>query len=110
MTLPLEVHVTAGTRDEAEKIVKTAVEGRVAACGQISGPIASTYWWEGKVQHDEEYLILMKTTKERLDDLVKVVKETHSYDVPEIVAVPIEGGLSDYLSWIKEQTAEQPSA
>ncbi|GHH68485.1 divalent-cation tolerance protein CutA [Streptosporangium violaceochromogenes] len=109
MTPYLEVHVTAGTREEAEKICGAAVRGRAAACAQIVGPISSVYWREGKVQRDEEFLILMKTGKDRLDDLIALVKAEHSYETPEIVAIPIEGGLADYLTWIKAETAESPS-
>ncbi|MCD0450463.1 divalent-cation tolerance protein CutA [Actinocorallia sp. API 0066] len=105
MSRHLEVHVTASSREEAQSIIDAAVESRTAACAQISGPISSTYWWQGEIQRDEEFLILMKTTKERLDDLVEVVRSAHSYDTPEIVAVPIEGGLADYLNWITEETA-----
>ncbi|RSN61911.1 divalent-cation tolerance protein CutA [Actinomadura sp. WAC 06369] len=109
MTQNLEVHVTAGDREEAEKIVTGAVEGRLAACAQISGPITSAYWWEGKLEKDEEFLVVMKTTEDRLDELVGSVKAAHSYDTPEIVAVPIVGGLGDYLEWIKEETAAPSS-
>ncbi|GAA4224829.1 divalent-cation tolerance protein CutA [Actinomadura meridiana] len=90
-------------------MVRAAVEGHLAACAQISGPITSTYWWQGKLENDEEFLIVMKTTDERLDDLVTSVKANHSYDTPEIVAVPIVGGLGDYLTWIREETAAPSS-
>ncbi|WP_131740976.1 divalent-cation tolerance protein CutA [Actinomadura roseirufa] len=109
MTQNLEVHVTAGSREEAEKVAQAAVEGRLAACAQISGPIASTYWWQGKVEKDEEFSVVLKTTSARLDDLIAAIKAVHSYDTPEIVAVPIVGGLGDYLTWIKEET-EAPSS
>src|SRR5690606_7253670 len=105
MTRHVEVHVTAGTREEAERIVNAAVESRAAAGAQISGPIASTYWWKGEIQRSEEFFILMKTAADRLVDLVVVVREAHSYETPEIVAVSIEGGLADYLNWITEETA-----
>lgn len=105
MTRHVEVHVTAGTREEAERIVDAVVGSRVAAGAQISGPIVSTYWWQGEVQRSEEYLILMKTVTDRLDELIVVVREVHSYETPEIVAVPIEGGLANYLTWITEETA-----
>lgn len=108
MSRHVEVHVTADSREEAERIVNAAVASRVAAGAQISGPIASTYWWKGEIQRNDEYLILMKTTTDRLDDLILVVKEAHSYETPEIVAIPIEGGLADYLNWITEETAASP--
>ncbi|MFC4118528.1 divalent-cation tolerance protein CutA [Nonomuraea zeae] len=104
----VEVHVTADSREEAERIVNSVVVSRVAAGAQISGPITSTYWWKGEIQRNDEYLILMKTTMDRLDDLIVVVREAHSYETPEIVAVPIEGGLAGYLNWITEETAASP--
>lgn len=110
MTQALEVHVTAGSREEAEQIVEIAVKGRLAACAQISGPITSSYWWKGGLAKDEEFLIVMKSTDERLDALTAAVTEAHSYETPEIVAVPIVGGLGDYIRWIKEETVKPSSA
>ncbi|WP_433259728.1 divalent-cation tolerance protein CutA (plasmid) [Streptosporangium sp. CA-135522] len=109
MSFHVEVRVAAGSLEEAESIVAAAVQGRVAAGAQITGPITSTYWWKGEIQRAEERLILMKTTTARLEDLVAVVRAAHSYDTPEIVAVPIEGGLADYLNWITEETTEPAS-
>ncbi|MBG0827316.1 divalent-cation tolerance protein CutA [Planomonospora sp. ID67723] len=106
----LEVHVTAGSREEAEEIGAVAVRERVAACAQIVGPVSSVYRWKGEVRRDEEFLILMKTSKDRLDELVSAVKAAHSYETPEIVAVPIEGGSADYLHWIGTETAEPRQA
>lgn len=101
----IEVHVTAGDRDEAARISRVAVERRLAACAQTVGPITSTYWWEGKVEESEEWLVLFKTTADLFDKLAASVRETHSYDVPEIIAVPVRAGISDYLSWITKETA-----
>jgi periplasmic divalent cation tolerance protein len=109
MTQTLEVHVTASSQEEAQEVVRAAVESRIAACAQISGPITSTYWWRGKLEHDEEYLVVMKTTEQRIDELVQVINAAHSYETPEIVAVPIVGGLGDYLAWIREETEASPS-
>ncbi|WP_283133937.1 divalent-cation tolerance protein CutA [Rhizohabitans arisaemae] len=109
MSQHVEVHVTAGTREEVVRIADAVVEGRVAAGAQISGPISSTYRWKGEIQRNNEYLVLMKTTQQRLDALVKVVRETHFYETPEIVAAPIEGGLAKYRDWITEETAEPTS-
>lgn len=108
-TQHLEVRVTAGTEDEATKIVNAAVESRTAACAQVSGPIRSTYWWQGAIERSEEFLITLKTTDSKLDELVRVVRAAHSYDVPEIVAVPIRGGLGEYLEWITAETAGSAS-
>mgnify|MGYP001123642505 CR=1 FL=1 len=102
--------MTAGSREEAERVVDAAIRGRAAACAQITGPITSTYWWRGEVQRDEEYLILLKTAQDRLDDLVRLVREVHSYETPEIVAVPIVGGLADYLDWVTAETREPKPA
>ncbi|WP_119727924.1 divalent-cation tolerance protein CutA [Thermomonospora amylolytica] len=100
----VEVHVTTGSRDEARKITRAVVEGRVAAGAQIVGPISSTYWWRGEIQEDEEFLVLMKTAEDKLEELTSVVRACHSYEVPEIVAVPIVGGLGEYLGWITAET------
>ena len=107
MTVHVEVRVTAGSREEAERVVEAVVRGRVAAGAQISGPITSTYWWKGEVRRDEEYLILMMTTEDRLEELTRLVQETHSYEVPQIVAVPITGGLRAYLDWITDETTQR---
>lgn len=110
MNEPVEVRVTTDSQEEAEKICTAVVAGRVAACAQITAPIRSTYWWEGKIETAVELMILMKTTSERLDELVEVVRANHSYDTPEIVAVPITGGLADYLTWITTETTPQGEA
>ncbi|WP_460362171.1 divalent-cation tolerance protein CutA [Actinocorallia lasiicapitis] len=101
----LEVRVTAASWEQAERIAEVVVGGRLAAGAQVSGPITSVYWWEGEVRRGEEFLVLMKTTSGRLEELVEVVRGVHSYEVPEIVAVPIEGGLGEYLGWITAETA-----
>ena len=100
----LQVLTTTDSRMAAELIARAVVEARAAACAQIVGPITSTYWWEGKVQTGEEWQILMKTTAERYDALAAVIRQAHSYDVPEIIATPISTGGADYLSWISNET------
>ncbi|GII75860.1 hypothetical protein Sru01_08420 [Sphaerisporangium rufum] len=101
----VEVHVTAGGREEADRICAAVVERRVAACAQVVAPITSTYRWQGRVERSEEWLLFMKTTAQRFDDLAAVVRELHSYDVPEIVAIPLAGGTPDYLDWIRTETS-----
>ena len=82
----------------------------MAAGAQVWGPITPTYRWRGEVRQDEEYLVLVKTVRGRLDDLVRLVRKVHSYEMPEVVAVPIDGGLADYLTWVTDETRERTSA
>jgi len=87
---------------EAERIAKRLVDERLAACVNVLPNISSTYRWKGKVEHAREVLLLMKTSHERLDRLMAKVKELHSYEVPEILALPIERGSQEYLKWLEE--------
>jgi len=86
---------------ESEKIAKTVVENKLAACANIVKNINSFYWWENKVQNDTEDLIIFKTQKSKLKKLIKKIKEIHSYTVPEIIAFDITKGNKNYLDWIK---------
>ncbi|MER5426608.1 divalent-cation tolerance protein CutA [Streptosporangium roseum] len=100
----IEVRVTASSRDEADRICSAVVGQRLAADCQILAPIESTYWWAGEIRRSEEWLLLMKTTVERFDELARRVRELHSYEVPQIVAVPVVAGTADYLEWIRRET------
>lgn len=104
----LEVRVTAGTVDEASRISSSVVARRLAAAVQIVAPITSTYWWKGELHRREEWLLLMKTTSSRFEELAACVREIHSYEVPEIVAVPLVMGTDDYLEWIRQETSPMP--
>ncbi|GIH22188.1 hypothetical protein Aph01nite_04980 [Acrocarpospora phusangensis] len=104
MTEHIEVRVTAGSPAEAERICGAVVGARLAACAQTVGPIVSTYWWEGRVQRSEEWLLLLKTRADLFGELVRAVRAEHSYDVPEIVAVKLADGLPEYLTWITQET------
>ncbi|MEU7990505.1 divalent-cation tolerance protein CutA [Streptosporangium canum] len=77
---------------------------RLAADCQIIAPIESTYWWAGEIQRSEEWLLLMKTTIGRFEELARRVRELHSYEVPQIVAVALVAGTADYLEWIRRET------
>ncbi|GAA0837825.1 divalent-cation tolerance protein CutA [Streptosporangium amethystogenes subsp. fukuiense] len=100
----VEVRVTTSSREEAERICSAVVGRRLAADCQIIAPIESVYWWEGEIQRSEELLLLMKTTAGRFEDLARRVRESHSYEVPQIVAVPLVVGNTDYLDWIRRET------
>ena len=94
------VLMTAGSSEEAERIADALVAEMLAACVNVLPGVISVYRWEGELQRDEEWLLVAKTTREVLDDLVQCVKALHSYDLPEIIALPIEGGSEAYLRWI----------
>jgi periplasmic divalent cation tolerance protein len=109
MTDKLIVFVTCGNRELAEKVAMNVVAERLAACVNIVPGIRSCYEWEGTIEWSDELLMLMKTTRERYPQLELRVRELHEYDVPEIVAVPIEAGLAKYLDWIAANTVISPS-
>lgn len=92
-------------RAAAEALAAQLVERRVAACVNIMSPCRSVYRWRGEVQHDEEHPLLIKTTLERYAALEQAIRAAHPYELPEIVAVPIERGLPEYLRWLAEETA-----
>ena len=100
----IEVHSTTSSREEADRIVAAVVGERLAACAQVVGPISSTYWWKGKIEHAQEFFLMMKTTRNRFEDVARVIRENHSYEVPDIVAVSIADGVADYLGWISAET------
>jgi len=83
---------------------RAAVQARLAACAQVAGPVASTYWWEGGIERAEEWLVMLKLPASRFSELATFITERHSYDEPEIVAIPIVAGAAGYLTWITEET------
>ncbi|WP_328469750.1 divalent-cation tolerance protein CutA [Streptomyces sp. NBC_00448] len=99
------VQTTTDSAERAEQLARVAVEARAAACAQIDGPIRSVYWWEGEVRAEQEWRVLFKTPAERYDTLQALLKSAHTYDTPEIIAVPIERGSAPYLAWLDAETA-----
>lgn len=98
------VLVTAGNQQEAELIGRALVEKKLAACCNIIGPITSIFYWEGRLCEEEELLLVIKSVKERFDQIVTTVKQVHSYTTPEIIALPIVAGATDYLNWVAAET------
>ena len=90
--------------EAAEELGRGIVEARLGACVQIVGPIHSVYRWEGNVQIDQEWQCWIKTSIDRLEALTEYIKKNHSYDVPEVVALPIVGGSENYLTWVTDET------
>ena len=103
MTEYIQIYTTTEKKDEAGMIAETVVKRRLAACAQVVGPITSTYWWEGAIEEAEEWLCIMKSRKDLYDSLEKAILDVHSYDVPEIVAVPIVSGSRSYLQWLNNE-------
>ena len=94
------VIVTTAGRDEAEAIVHRSLEARLIACANIVGPVFSHFHWSGKIEKAEEYLILMKSRRDLFEKLSESVKALHSYEVPEILALPIVDGSKAYMDWL----------
>lgn len=101
----LVVLITTPSMEVAEKIASHLVEQRLAACVNITTPVRSIYRWEGKIERDEEILLICKTRRDLFDpDFTTAVKALHPYTVPEIIALPIEMGSATYLDWIQAET------
>jgi periplasmic divalent cation tolerance protein len=100
----LQVQTTTDSRAEAVELARAAVTARFAACAQVAGPVASTYWWEGEMERAEEWLVIMKLPADRYADLSALLTRLHSYDEPEIIAMPICAGSAGYLAWIRDET------
>ncbi|WP_433273103.1 divalent-cation tolerance protein CutA [Actinosynnema sp. CS-041913] len=98
------VITTTDSEDAAATLARAVVEARLAACVQISAPIRSVYRWDGRVQDDQEWQLWIKTAYDRVDELTDFVKANHSYDTPEVLALPVLGGNPDYLAWVTEET------
>ena len=98
----LIVFMTASNREEAMKIVRTLLEERLIACGNIVDSVSSLFWWKGEIEEEKEVLVIMKSNEKLFKKLPKRVKELHSYDVPEILALPVVEGSQAYLEWMKD--------
>ncbi|HDH53181.1 MAG TPA: divalent-cation tolerance protein CutA [Nitrospirae bacterium] len=96
--------ITAPSEDEAARIARSLVETRLAACVNIIKNMRSIYTWQGNVEDDSEVLMIVKTRKSLFKTLSAKVRELHSYDVPEIIALPVIEGSEEYLKWLKEST------
>jgi periplasmic divalent cation tolerance protein len=104
MNESIVVLITCGSEEEAMKIANALVEEHLAACVNLVSPIRSIYRWEGKIWDEKEWLLIIKTQKQRFEELEKKVKFLHSYSVPEIISLPIVEGSSSYLNWLEEMT------
>jgi periplasmic divalent cation tolerance protein len=103
----VQVQVVHDDRAALEKMIGDLVTEKLIACGQVMGPINSTFFWEGAIQKEEEWLALLKTSRHRVDQLVARLAEMHSYEVPEILVLEIKTGHIPYLDWVFEQTSNR---
>ncbi len=106
----LQITTTAGSREEADRIATTLVDRQLAGCVQIVGPMRSVYRWQGQIEHSEEWLCQIKTTREQYAAVEAAIREIHSYDCPEIIATPIVAGSETYLQWLAAQISAPGSA
>jgi len=100
----LVILVTAVNQEEASKIGKGMVNAKLAACANIIPGIQSIYRWKGKVVKAQEVLIILKSTRPRYHALEKAIKAMHSYETPEIIALPVKEGLDQYIGWVRSET------
>ena len=105
----LQVQTTTDSRAEAMELARAAVEARLAACGQVAGPVASTYWWNDELERAEEWFVFFKLPGDRYEALAAFLAERHSYDEPEILATPFVAGSPSFLSWITDETGPHDS-
>jgi len=91
------------TDEEAHKIAEVLLNQRKVACVNIVPGVSSLFWWQDKIDSAQESLLIAKTKASQLNELVRLVREIHSYDIPEIIALPIIGGNQDYLEWIGKE-------
>lgn len=100
----IQVHTTVAKKSDAEKIAKTLVDKKLAACVQIIGPITSVYKWKGKTEMAKEWICTAKTKANFYKKIEKAIKEIHTYELPEIIAIPIVNGSGKYLEWVGKET------
>jgi len=96
------IFMTAASEQETCRIVRSLLDKRLIACANIIGPVESQFWWHEKIEKAKEFLVLMKSDEKLFEKLSKTIKEMHSYEVPEILALPIVKGWPPYLEWLNK--------
>jgi periplasmic divalent cation tolerance protein len=100
MTDYIQIVTTTAGEAEAAAIAETLVQERLAACVQVIGPVASTYWWQGKIETSREWQCWIKSSRDLYDQVEQAIRRLHSYEVPEILAIPILSASAAYLAWL----------
>ena len=106
MSKYIQIVTTTESKEGADRIAKELVKKRLVACSQIIGPIQSTYWWKGEIESSEEWVCLMKSREDLFQKIETAIKDIHTYEVPEIIAIPILTGHQPYLRWMEEELEE----
>jgi periplasmic divalent cation tolerance protein len=106
MTDKIVIFSTCGSPEEAERLARLLVERRLAACVNILPPVRSIYRWQGKMEDAAEWMLMIKTQRARFEELSEALRAAHSYEVPEILALPVIAGSPAYLDWISTETNE----
>jgi periplasmic divalent cation tolerance protein len=104
----IQISTATKKREDAERIAETLAQKRLAAYVQIIGTVPSTYWWKDKVEKAEEWLCLIKSEKSLYKELEKTIKEIHTYETPEITAVPVVAGSKEYFKWLDQELKKEP--
>jgi len=105
-TETMVVLTTCGSAEDAGSLARLLVERRLAACVNVVANVASTYRWQGRVEQDQESLLIIKTTAARLADLEATIRTESKYELPEVIALPVQAGSVSYLTWLGESVAE----
>ena len=103
MTDKIVVFSTCGSREEAEKLARQLLEARLAACVSVIMQVQSFYWWQGKIEDSQEWLLMIKTSRDLFDKLRSALETAHSYELPVVLAVPIVEGSPNYLAWLERE-------
>jgi periplasmic divalent cation tolerance protein len=110
MTNNIVVLSMCGSADEAERLARQVLEARLAACVNVVSQTRSFYWWKGRVEESGEWMLVIKTSRDLFDQLRVVLESAHSYELPEVLALPVIAGSPNYLTWLEGELQSQPRA
>lgn len=105
----IQVITTVDDKEDAQRLARAIVEKRLAACVQIIGPVSSVYWWEDNIVEEPEHICLIKSRENLYPELEQLIMEEHSYEIPEILVVPVLKGSDGYFSWMEKELKEGAS-
>ena len=103
----IQISTTADTKEDAEKIAYALVQDRLAACSQVIGPISSVYWWKERIEKHSEWLCIVKTRRDLYKAVESSILQHHTYEIPEILAIPILDGHEDYIRWLERELSSK---